>query len=100
MGCVFFFIHCRLEQTKASQVVKLTIENFEQTVIQSEDTWIVNLSAGPRCGTQANSRLLCTGITVIDWTYMALVDNQSYGAKVICWIAVLTQCWAQVLARE
>lgn len=44
-----------LKQTMPSQVVKLTYENFDSTVMQSDDTWIVDLSAGPRCGAQDHS---------------------------------------------
>jgi hypothetical protein len=48
--CTDLVYGCSLKQTKASQVVQLTYENFDSTVMQSEDTWVVNLSAGPRCG--------------------------------------------------
>ena len=34
----------------AASVEKLTTANFEETVMGSEEIWVVNLSAGPRCG--------------------------------------------------
>ena len=34
----------------AASVEKLTMANFEETVMGSDEIWVVNLSAGPRCG--------------------------------------------------
>ena len=38
------------QSTPSANVVTLTHADFDKQVMQSDDLWIINLSAGPRCG--------------------------------------------------